>query len=413
MIRGVIWLINPYGNIPGEHWTEYRFSMIARSLSSVGYKVRWFIADFEHRSKLQREVNEFGFEVLPGYYISVIKSAKYIKHVSVERIYFERAFATNILNSTIINSERPDLIIFSEPALFVSDIYKKIARKAGCSYVVDILDLWPEVFITILPKIVVKLERVILLPLYLVRSWFIKDSIGVTSVVPDYLDIIKDKSGTKKKDVIYIGIAGFHELDPQDNSSSVIPNKLPNEFWLVYSGTLGHSYDIDVIMKLSLRIRDSKYENVKIMIAGDGEMRYKLLDFITSNNGVNLCYLGKLDKIQLRNLYELSDIAISSYSKYSPVSMPLKAYDYFLYGLPIINSLQRELSRLVVEKEVGIQYQSGNVDSMWNAFEKLYRNEDLRNEMARNAKNLAVNFSYEVQYSKYVDFIEVVFKEMK
>jgi glycosyltransferase involved in cell wall biosynthesis len=410
MNKGVVWLINPYGNIPGEDWTEYRFSMIARCLSMAGYKVRWFVADFEHRSKSHRVINYMGFEVLPGYSISVIKSSTYKKHVSIDRILFERAYANNLLKSAILINERPDLIIFGEPAIFVADLYKRIVNKFECAYVIDILDLWPEIFISILPQFLRKSEKIILSPFYLIRRRFFKSAIGFTAVVPDYLNIILDKNGTQKKEVVYIGIPEDKETNIIIDDHHLIPAKNANEVWLVYSGTLGHSYDIASIMKLSLQIRDREIRNVKIMIAGDGEMRIKLEEFISLNTGVNLFYLGKLNKRQLIVLYKNSDIAISSYNKYSPVSMPLKAYDYFYHGLPIINSLDRELYRLVSEIEVGIQYESGNFESMWNAFITLYNNKELRIRMGNNSRQLGNSFTFEKQYSKYLNFIEDLFR---
>lgn len=410
MSKGLIWLVNPYGNIPGEGWTEYRFNMIARTLANVGYRVRWFVADFEHRSKVWRKVNEIGFEVQQGYSISIIKSSGYTRHVSFSRIMFERRFANNVLKSSIVNNEIPDLIIFGEPALFVADIYKKIARKSRSSYIVDILDLWPEIFITILPQFLVKFEKIILSPLYLIRWRFLNNALGFTAVAPDYLNIISKKN-KKKKELIYIGISNVLEDELNSDTTLLIPNKNLEDLWLVYAGTLGRSYDIESIMKLAILIRDRGLVNVKIMIAGDGEMRIDLEEFIRSQIGINLFYLGKLNKDQLKRLYTNSDIAISSYNKSSPVSMPLKAFDYFYYGLPIINSLGREVSRLVRECNVGIQYDAGNVESMWEAFVILYHNKVLRKRLANNSKELGKSFTFENQYLKYVNFIDNVLHE--
>jgi glycosyltransferase involved in cell wall biosynthesis len=408
MSKGIIWLINPYGNIPGEGWTEYRFSMIARCLANEGFQVRWFVADFEHRSKEWRKANEMGFEVQPGYTISIIKSSGYTKHISLKRIFFERKFANNVLKSSIVNNEIPDLIIFGEPALFVADIYKKIARQSRCSYIVDILDLWPEIFITIFPRFLIKFEKILLSPLYIVRRWFFNSAIGFTAVAPDYLNIVGSNNENKKKEVIYIGISNSVEDGPYFDNTSLVPHKNSDEVWLVYAGTLGRSYDIESIMKLSLLIRDRGLVNVKIMVAGDGEMKIGLEEFLKSNSGINLFYLGKLNEDHLKRLYRLCDIAISSYSKSSPVSMPLKVYDYFYYGLPIINSLDREVSRLVRDMEVGIQYEPGNVESMWCAFISLYQSKELRIRLANNSKNLGKSFTFEIQYLKYVNFINNV-----
>ena len=405
MSKGLIWLVNPYGNIPGECWSEYRFSMIARCLSDAGYHVRWFVANFEHRSKTWRKINEVGINIQPGYDISIIESSEYKSHVSIKRILFERTFANNVLNSFVLKNEKPDLIIFGEPALFVADIYKQIAMKSKSHYIVDILDLWPEIFVTLLPPIFTRLEKFILLPFYLIRSWFFKDSIGFTAVAPDYLDIIGKRSDKVKKELVYIGISNKILNEINIESDSLLLKKKQNDVWLVYAGTLGRKYDIECIIKLADRINSKGLNDVKIVVAGDGEMKQKLIEYIDQNNDGNLLYIGKLSLQQLAQLYEMCDIAISSYVKRSPVSMPLKAFDYFFLFLPLINSLDREVSRLVQSEEVGIQYEAGNIDSMWSAFLRLYENKDLRINMSKNSKELGKRFTFERQYIKYVNFV--------
>lgn len=408
MRNNLIWLINPYGNLPGEGWTEYRFSMIARCLSNAGFQVRWFVADFEHRSKKWRDANEIGYDVCPGYKISTIKSGRYSKHVSLSRIDFERSFAKNILESSLFINENPSLIIFGEPALFVADIYKRIASKKKVPYVVDILDLWPEIFATIIPERFVNLERYLLFPLYKIRTWFLKDAIGYTAVAPDYLNILNEENLKKTTKVIYIG--KYDNPLPRKVESDLLklPIKKDNEIWVVYAGTLGRNYDLESLMSLAVRCKKSGLNNVKIFVAGDGELKNDLNEFIRLRPELNIFYLGRLSICELEELYGKSDIAVSSYVRRSPVSMPLKAFDYFYFGLPLINSLGREVERLVREKEVGVQYEAGNSESMWNAFLKLYSNREFRFRLSNNSKKLGEFFTYKAQYFGYVSFVRNV-----
>lgn len=408
MRNNLIWLINPYGNLPGEGWTEYRFSMIARCLSNAGFQVRWFVADFEHRSKKRRDANEMGYDICPGYKISTIKSGSYSKHVSLSRIDFERTFAKNILKSNLFSNENPSLIIFGEPALFVADLYKRIASKKKVPYVIDILDLWPEIFATLIPERFVKWERYLLFPLYKIRTWFLRDAVGYTAVAPDYLNILTEANLKKPTEIVYIGIYDNPLLPKEDCDLTIIPNKCNNEIWVVYAGTLGRNYDLESLMSLAVRCKKNGLDNVKIFVAGDGEVKDDLNEFIRLNPRLNMFYLGRLSIFELKNLYGKSDIAVSSYVRRSPVSMPLKAFDYFYFGLPLINSLGREVERLVREKEVGIQYEAGNSESMWSAFLKLYSNDEFRIRLATNSKSLGEFFTYKAQYDAYVSFVRNV-----
>ncbi len=409
--RKLIWLINPYGNIPGEGWREYRFNMIGRALSHAGYNVRWFVAAFEHRSKTKRKVNISGITITDHYKISIIDTTTYKKHISLKRISFERNFAKNIIKSLDSFSENPDLLIFCEPAIFVTDIYKQISKLTNSPYIIDILDLWPEIFLNLFPSFLKKYSPIILYPLFKIRKNFFLNCIGFTAVTSDYLKIGRSIVTNKKSKLIYIGIPESNITSCSKKIYDFCTLKKSNQVWLIYAGTLGHNYDILSIISLAKKIKTKNIFNVKIIIAGDGELKSKIESAILNDNIDNLIYIGSVSSEDLPFLYKACDIAICSYSKKSFVSIPLKAYDYFYFGLPIINSLELELSNIVKIENVGVQYISENYESMLDSFLFLYNNPDIRSIMSKNAKLLSNKFLYENQYPNYVKFVDQIMKE--
>lgn len=396
----VVWLVNPYGNIPGEGWSDYRFNMLAKALVERGFMVRWWVAGFEHRSKVFRTTEFKNLSIEANYQISIIPVPGYSKHISLKRIFFERSFAKGVLKYSELLNDSPELIIFAEPALFVEDIYRIIARKVKAKYVVDIIDIWPELFRQVLPNSLKKLEKAIFFPLYYRRKRFIRKASGIIAVSRDYLEIGKKINPRAPSQVVYWGI-NVEKLDLSiipDEIKKFCESKSGNGFWLVYAGTLGENYDIKGILGLALRLKDDL--RISIVIAGDGPLKEFIFDFIKTNVLNNVFYLGRLNHSSLAYIYNFCDIAISSYIKESTVSMPIKAYDYFKFGLPILNSLGRDLGHYVIACNCGVNYEAENTHDMHDKVRYLISNRNRLTNMGTNGKLLSESFDASKQYGK-------------
>lgn len=401
-----IWIINPYGNLPGEGWRDYRSTLLANALVSKGYDVTWWVSNFEHRSKKFRSESWEELKVNDNFTIKLVPSTSYISHISIKRILYERTFAKNLRNIVFKTNEKPDLIILAEPALFISDIVLNIINKFKVPLLVDILDLWPELFNIVLPNKLKFLGKYLLAPLYLRRSKLLRAADGIVGATNDYLQVATLVNNTKFSRVVYLGI-DLTEPKKESNSffSSLNLVKDEKELWVIYAGTLGDNYDIKTIIDCAKKI-EKKDLFFKIFIAGDGPLKFLLEEQIALNNLNKLIYLGRMEINDLDYLYSKCDIALSSYVNGSTVSMPVKAYDYLAAGLPLVNSLNRELGHFVKAYKIGLQYQSENFEDMFNCLIYLYNNPLVLNEMKLNAKNLAKKFDVKIQYENYVNLVD-------
>jgi hypothetical protein len=88
--------------------------------------------------------------------------------------------------------------------------------------------------------------------------------------------------------------------------------------------------------------------------------------------------------------------------------MPIKAFDYFAAGLPIVNSLGRDLGSAVNQYKVGMQYKSGDATSLFNAIKSFIDNRDMKEQFRKNAENVAWNYDVSRQYCKFVNIIEAL-----
>lgn len=398
-----VWIINPYGNIPGEGWRTYRTTLIANAFTAKGHQVVTWVSNIQHRSKEKRAETWKDVDVNPDYLIKIVPSTPYSGHISFARIKYERNYARNLRTEALKMSERPDLIILAEPALFISAIIMDVVKQKKCKLLVDVIDLWPELFAILLPKRLAFIDKILFSPLYYRRRQLLKKADGIIAVSKDYLKLATKVNPNVPNDVVYWGLE-VEEVKKLTTTIFESPTlqqlvKNENDIWVVYAGTLGPNYDIKTIVA-SAHLLAKTAPFIKIIVAGDGPLK----DLIEHP----LVYVGSLTSADVSLLYTKCDLALSSYVAESTVSMPIKAYDYLASGLPLVNSLGRDLGQFVVTNEVGLPYVAEDANSMCEAIKILASDKNLRIQMRNNALALADNFDAKVQYQKVVKVAEQI-----
>lgn len=411
-----IWIINPYGNIPGEGWRDYRSTLIANAFNAKGHSVVWWVSNFEHRSKKFRSDGWKDIQVNEKCLIKLVPTTSYSSHISFARIRHERNYANNFRNKVLGSTEKPDLIILGEPALFISDIILDVIHKKKIPFIVDILDLWPELFAILLPNKISFLGELLFAPLYWRRTWLLRKANGIIGATKDYLKVGTSKNKTPFNEVVYLGI-DLNEIKKSinnqfENKALETHSKRENDTWVIYAGTLGDNYDIPTVIKCAQQIEDLKLP-IKIFLAGDGSLRPLIEHTIKTKKLRNLVYLGKLNINDLNLFYQKCDLALSSYVKNSSVSMPVKAFDSFAAGLPLINSLKRDLGDFVIQHEVGLLYKAEDANDMLRAIRQLSEDKNELSNMKLNALILAKTFDCKLQYEKLVPLVEKVIANWK
>ena len=92
-----IWLLNPYGPLPGEAWRETRYAMLGRVLARHGHEVIWWTAGFCHHSKMVRTEVPKDIAVEPNFTIRLVPTPPYRRHIGLARLRFEFLFALRVL----------------------------------------------------------------------------------------------------------------------------------------------------------------------------------------------------------------------------------------------------------------------------------------------------------------------------
>jgi glycosyltransferase involved in cell wall biosynthesis len=405
----IIWLINPYGPIPGESWRDYSFSMMAEAFAVRGHDVVWWTSNFSHHFKRFRSKSCHDMHINEHFVVRLVPTTGYRKNIGFGRILRDAVFAYRSYTRGK-KMPAPDCIIYSESPLTLGFAGQKLAQYHNCPVVFHQMDLWPELFEQAFPRFIRPIVKELLFPIYRNRKKTYNKLSAVTALAKPYLMVPLNEAPalrSRPHAIIYNGIdvQHFRKLMKNDiGLNGILPKKEEGEIWAVFAGSLGPSYDILTLIEVAKKLENSPLK-LRIIVAGDGPHRADLENHMTNKNS-RLHYAGKLEPNKLASLYRICDIGLCTYSQRSNVEMPDKIYDYTAAGLPVINSLRGEVSDIVREKQIGLQYRAGDANDLFLVLERLASDHKLRQEMAKNSFSIGMEYDKNIQYKKLVELAE-------
>jgi glycosyltransferase involved in cell wall biosynthesis len=406
-----IWLVNPYGPIPGEGWRDYRFTLLGRVLAARGHDVTWWTANFAHHFKSFRSKSWEDRLDSPNFTIRLVPTSGYSRNIGLARVAFEVNYVQNLLRRSK-GMSAPDLIIGVDPPQTAGWASRSLAKRHGAKLLIDVFDLWPELFELALPQALRKFSGTIFAPLYMMRKSSYRSADAITALCNFYLHKARAESGRLNQPVgvFYNGIdvSVFRQTMSAVRDKDAIRADFgvrSNALIAVYAGSLGPNYDISTLLATARQLQQRE-ANVQLIVAGSGPLENEVRN-VTESIGVQwIRYLGKVTPDRLMSLYSVCDVGLCAYGPFSNVGMPDKFYDYTSAGLFILNSLTGELSELILREGIGRNYRAGDPQNLTEILVGLSKKPKLTGAMKSSSFNVANEYDSRVQYGAMADFIE-------
>ena len=351
----VVWIQNPFDNLPSEGYRKQRYWLMCEAFARAGWKVVFWTSDFSHAKKKHRSLEGSGG--LEGLDVRLIPTIPYPKNVCLARIRSHRAYAEEWMR--IVRSlpgfpgipNLPSLIVSSSPTLSSAVAALEIGRALGSKVVVDVMDAWPETFERLAPKGLRWLTKPFLVGMCRTARRIYREADHVTGVCERYRNL----TGRADYYLAYHGI----ELTGDEGREKV------NRGWfagstrkirLVYAGNLGKTYDLATVVKAVEANADFELD-----VAGFGEFKCAC---------PRVRFHGLLSEQDLQTLLGRCDVGIVPMRPDSWVGVPYKFCDYSQAGLAIVSSLGGESSALLEKYRCGATYNAGDAASLTAAIRK-------------------------------------------
>ena len=378
-----------------------RFAYIADILARQGFQVELITSTFQHWEKKQRNINGFNHDFT--YKMKFIYEPGYKKNIDLTRIISHKILAQN-LKKYLKTCQDFDLIYFEIPPNDVARAAVSYAKERNIPAIADINDLWPEAM-----KMVIDIPFIsnfLFFPFMKDAEWVYQNINGIIGTSQEYADRpIKNGNYNIPRKVVYVGI-DLKEFDDGVKEYSNQIQKDQRDFWVMYAGTIGTSYDIKTIILSAVQLKKKGYQNIKIKLLGDGPLRKKL-EKMAESLDCNVEFLGYVPYKKMAAYLTRADLLINSFVKKAPQSIVTNVGDYLASGNPMINTCSsREFCKKVKSDRFGINIEPENTIKLTQAIEIFYHHPKKRAIYGSNARVIAEKeFNREKAYLTIVDLV--------
>ncbi|MDP7012125.1 MAG: glycosyltransferase [Verrucomicrobiota bacterium] len=387
---------------------EWRSVSIARFAAGRGHEVTYLGSTFSHAEKNFRFDRTTSLQTDSGYTLTLLHSPiSYSKNVSFARLRHQKDIAGSFVDFSDC-APKPDLIICSLPTIELVIVAEEYCRAKGIPLLVDIRDVWPDVYLTILPKFIRPFAKLLMNGLYQRLGKALSRTKGLTGVSEEYLKwglTLAGKRRTGADCVFPIGSADVLADSCKELRESDFLKKFDvsdSDFVVVFVGIFGSSYDLDTVVKAGECLED---RGVKIVLVGDGDHRARLMRVARDSQVV--VFTGWLDAEECGVLLRRANAGLAAYRESARQSLPNKVFEYMAAGMPIISSLKGEFAEILNRERIGYNYDAGDVQGLADRINQLRVGRECRLGMGERARVIFErDYHQPVIYESFVNWIE-------
>lgn len=408
-----VWLVHIGELLPGDDsYRPYRYSMLADELVKRGHTVVRWAPTFVHATKTFRVDRSEEVSVRPGYSIRLLSAGSYRRNVSISRIAFHRRFARKFAEWAK-KADKPDVIVCAIPAPGIAAVAVQFGEAAGIPVVIDIRDLWPDLYKSALPRHLDWLAAPVVAALRLGIARTLRRASAIVAVSRSYLNwalTVSHRQPTERERVFPLGYSP-KVVSPEQVGKNVITHdvlgSVDGEFVCCFLGLFEKTYDLETVVEAARILWESKRWDIKFVLCGDGRKR---ADLLKSSAGLgNVIMPGWIGGETIAVLLDQSHVGLASYARGATQGLPNKPFEYFSAGLPVVSSLGGELGELLEETETGLEYRAGDAQGLIDRIVELRDDPDLYRRLSRNAKILfEARFTASKVYGDMVEYLESV-----
>jgi glycosyltransferase involved in cell wall biosynthesis len=411
-----VWILQTGEPLPidGSSVRPMRAINLANALVEKGHSVVLWSSRFSHQTKTHRS-KQFTDNVLMSKNLEVrlIDSPGYKKNIGFSRLFDHYMLGKNLAKSLKKNIKKPDVAFIGFPPIEIAMTMSNWLIENNIPYLVDVKDLWPEVFVEKTPVWSRVITKILFHNYFISAKKIYIGATGITSMSQSFVKKILSISNREmtSNDCDYplvpaLDVPDAKEINISDDwwDKEGVGEKV--QFRVIYVGNLSSNVEMDSIKKAALYFSD-KGIDVEFVICGQGDY---LGAFKKLMNGVACVkFPGWIDRSKTISLAKRSDMMLIPYynSENFFLSLPNKTIDALALGLPILSTLEGEVKDLITANNVGKYYNDGA--GLINEVLNLIEDPLLLEEMSNNANKLYnERYTYEHVYGGLVHHLERV-----
>ena len=407
-----VWLIQTGEPLPidGEAPRLLRTGIMARALAERGHDVTWWCSTFNHWTKTHRYPSSTTVDINDRYRLRLLESPGYRRNVSLGRIIDHRILANNF-EAEIRRQPRPDVILCSFPTIEMAEIAADFGREHGIPVIVDVRDIWPDAFLSVLPGMLQPVARVFCRGMYRQAARAMRNSDAIIGVSDGYLQWGLDLANRPRSADDRIFPLGYERASPSAAELAAAEKFLlgagvdPERVICWFIGTFGRTYDVPTVIKAARALEDKHDHRAQFVLSGEGPSTQECREMARGLD--NVVFTGWLNSSAIEWMMGTASVGLAAYTPGAPQGLPNKLFEYLSAGLAIVSSLGDEARELLEMFGCGFSYTPGDSESLVSVLTPLLDNPAMLSQTRDAARRaFAEHFSTERVYAPYLDYLE-------
>ena len=398
--------------IDDENVRLHRAGKIAKFLSEKKLKkVKLFTSTFDHVKKINRFKENKVIKNNNNLETHFLKTIPYKKNISIIRLISNFFLGIRLYFYLKKFKEQPDLIFIAFPPIETSLACILFSKKRGIKTIIDVRDLWPEVFVEGYSKYLKSFLKYFLLPYRIMTKYVFKNTFSLMSISKKMLNWSQNYA--KRNNIFNDNFVPFSYIDSSkfkvNETETIIDlkKKIFNKFNITLIGNVTKTIKFNDIYDAASKLKNN--EEIKFVICGAGDNLEQTK--LKCQNLKNIIFTGWINQNEIQFILRNTKIGLIPYRNDVNLSnaMPNKFSEYMSFGIPILTSLSGSVLEILNKEKIGIQYSSDTSD-LYNKILDLYNNESLFNEYSKNSKNLFLkSFEESINHDLIFNFFEKVY----
>lgn len=326
---------------------------------------------------------------VPDPSVHVIKTVRYDKSNIVKRLLTWIAAFVHLLFVVWRRGKNCHLVLVSNPPLTV---FIPLFTRKNFSFVV--YDLYPD---SLFSQGFIKKESFI-------GRWWIRQNKKVFAKAERVFTLSEDMKkavaqyvAEDKIKIVYNWAHNEH-MKPiaKEENPFLTDLDLQDKFIVLYSGNMGMTHDIDIMVDVADRLREN--DRLRFLFIGEGAKKAVIEEKI-SEYGLSNCLVLPFQPLEvLPYSMGAADVAVvTTDARQSGLSVPSKTYTYLATGAALLCLAEdgTELRKLVKEHNVGRCFGSTQIDDMAAYIAALEQDEEMHANYKKNARRTSLLYTPE------------------
>lgn len=360
---------------------------------STGYLMVDIVNAYVQSGKYDR-VELFAGDIIirpsvPDSSVHVIKTVKYDKSSTLKRLLTWVGAFVHLLWVVWRRSKHCHLVLVSNPPL---NVFVPLFTRKKFSFIV--YDLYPD---SLFSQGFVKRNS------FLGRWWMTKNkqifakADCVFTLSEDMKKAVAQYVAEDKIKIVYNWAHNEH-IRPIDKKENVFLTelKLQDKFIVLYSGNMGMTHDIDVLVDVADRLKEN--EKIHFLFIGEGAKK-AVVEEKVARYGLKNCSVLPYQPLEvLPYSMGAADLAVvTTDAKQSGLSVPSKTYTYLATGAALLCLAEdnTELARLTRERRIGRCFVSQDLGGIAGYILQMVSDRRLLQEYKDNSRKTSLMYTPE------------------